>query len=56
MEKVKLPQIKYKYLYNYYEYPFYIRQNITSVSILVFTIIFIVIQFAEPNFYIIKEN
>ena len=28
----------------------YIRQNITSVSILVFTIIFIVIQFAEPNF------
>lgn len=28
----------------------YIRQNITSVSILIFTIIFIVIQFAEPNF------
>lgn len=28
----------------------YIRQNITSVSILVFTIIFIAIQFAEPNF------
>ena len=28
----------------------YIRQNITSVSILVFTIIFIIIQFAEPNF------
>ena len=28
----------------------YIRQNITSVSILVFTIMFIVIQFAEPNF------
>ena len=28
----------------------YIRQNITSVSIFFFTIIFIVIQFAEPNF------
>jgi hypothetical protein len=31
-------------------YRSYIRQNMTSVSILIFTICFIVIQVVEPNF------